>query len=172
MCVFSTFLKAVLQHLMSKGSAFHRRGPTTRKDRSPKLASFVRVISRKCCSDERVRSGLCIFTIQISVHMEKYFILMRHLTGTSVGLLGLALYDHDACKRDYSGCHVLNSLEFINLVTWFLEAATHRLWLVYYCPQERRNIQLCVIGVEVVIQAECLDNVAYWCNICCKQQWP
>ena len=49
-CVFSAFLNAdnVPQHLISMGNAFHRRGPTTRKDRSPKLASFVRGILSKC----------------------------------------------------------------------------------------------------------------------------
>ena len=64
MCVFSAFLKAdkVLQHLMSMGNAFHRRGPTTRKHRSPKLVSFVRGITSKCCLDERVRPGLCLFS--------------------------------------------------------------------------------------------------------------
>ena len=61
MCVFISFLNAdiVPQHLISMGNAFHRRGLTTRKDRSPKLASFVRRISSKYYSDERVRPGLC-----------------------------------------------------------------------------------------------------------------
>ena len=64
MWVFSAFLNAdkVPQHLITMGNAFHRRGPITRKDRSPKLASFVRGMSSKCCSDERVRPGLCLFS--------------------------------------------------------------------------------------------------------------
>ena len=94
MCVFSAFLKAnkVLQHLMSMGNAFHRRGPTTRKDRSPKLVSFVRGISSKCCSDERVRPGLCLFSrfaryrgpvpFRHRYTWRSILYSMRHLTGS------------------------------------------------------------------------------------------
>ncbi|KAK2153771.1 hypothetical protein NP493_2262g00003 [Ridgeia piscesae] len=58
--ILSAFLNAdkVPQHLITMGNAFHRRGPITRKDRSPKLASFVRGMSSKCCSDERVNKKL------------------------------------------------------------------------------------------------------------------
>ena len=61
---FGAFLKAdkVPQHLIPMGNAFHRRGPTTRNDRSPKLANFVRGMWSNCCSDERVRPGLCLFS--------------------------------------------------------------------------------------------------------------
>ena len=45
----------VSMRLIAIGNAFHNRGPTTLNERSPKLASFVRGTSNRCCCEERVR---------------------------------------------------------------------------------------------------------------------
>ena len=57
MCVLnaSTNNGTVTMRLIAIGRAFHKRGPTTLNERSPKLTSLVRGTSSRCCCDERVR---------------------------------------------------------------------------------------------------------------------
>ena len=45
----------VSMRLIAIGNAFHNRGPTTLNERSPKLTSFVRGTSNRCCCEEHVR---------------------------------------------------------------------------------------------------------------------
>ena len=53
-----------LLHLMAIGSEFHSRGPITWKDWSPKLTSFVRGTSSRCCWDEHVHPvEQCLFNM-------------------------------------------------------------------------------------------------------------
>ena len=66
MCVLSALINngTVSMRLIVIGNAFHNRGPTTLNERSPKLTSFVRGTSNRCCCEERVRPvEQCLFSI-------------------------------------------------------------------------------------------------------------
>ena len=66
MCVLSALINCgtVSMRLIVIGNAFHNRGPTTLNERSPKLTSFVRGTSNRCCCEERVRPGEhCLFSV-------------------------------------------------------------------------------------------------------------
>ena len=54
MCVLSALTNngTVSMRLIAIGNAFHNRGPTTLNERSPKLTSFVRGTSNRCCCEE------------------------------------------------------------------------------------------------------------------------
>ena len=57
-------LHEVIGTLIAIGNAFHNRGPTTLNERSPKLTSFVRGTSNRCCCEERVRPvEHCLFSM-------------------------------------------------------------------------------------------------------------
>ena len=66
MCVLSALINCgtVSMRLIVIGNAFHNRGPTTLNERSPKLTSFVRGTSNRCCCEERVRPvEHCLFSM-------------------------------------------------------------------------------------------------------------
>ena len=66
MCVLSALTNngTVSMRLIAIGNAFHNRGPTTLNERSPKLTSFVRGTSNRCCCEERVRPvEHCLFSM-------------------------------------------------------------------------------------------------------------
>ena len=66
MCVLSALINCgtVSMRLIVIGNAFHNRGPTTLNERSPKLTSFVRGTSKRCCCEECVRPvEHCLFSM-------------------------------------------------------------------------------------------------------------
>ena len=66
MCILSALINngTVSMRLIAIGNAFHNRGPTTLNERSPKLTSFVRGTSNRCCCEERVRPvEHCLFSM-------------------------------------------------------------------------------------------------------------